>query len=51
MAHGMRACVKGLMGYDMASYESIIELKPKDNRSGEEIAVDVARNAGLVLVK
>lgn len=48
MAKGMQIAVKAFAGIEMTSYEDLIGMNTyRETRSGEEIAAEVIKNAGL----
>ena len=51
MAKGMQLCVKAVACAQLPDYEELIGMETyRDNRSGEEIAAEVIKNAGLEVV-
>lgn len=46
-AKAQEIIVKSVAGVAMTDFAELIELKPVDNRTGDEIAADVMKRAGL----
>ena len=47
MAKGMQIAAKAFAGVEMTDFDELIGLKAHDGRSGEEIAAEVIKKAGL----
>ena len=50
MAAGMRLVVNAFAGVKLPDYDELTGQTKKDNRSGEQIATDVIKNAGLEVI-